>query len=128
MDNFEIAKMYNIDGLSLKQIGEKLGMSKSTVQRRLTSNGWHFDKSQGKYINTIDFDDKVTLENNKSDKNTKMDNNVSNETLETVIRNYEIPTKMDRALKIKAAIESKKVVDIVRAALDAYVEEKYLKM
>lgn len=130
MDSIEIANLYNVDGLSLKQIGEKLGMSKSTVQRRLIGSGWRLDRKQGKYVNS---DNSVALEDNvdnQSNKKTDMENNVSRETNETeiVVRNYAISMKMDRALKIKAAIESKNVIDIVRAALDAYVEDKYLNM
>lgn len=140
MEDVKIANMYNNEGLSLRQIGEKLGMSRSTVQRKLINNGWKYDKSISKYINTNEKNellqtsakvaeknsDSRELEIKKSDNRTMVENDDIG--LKTVNRTYAISEQIDRAIKIKAAIEGKKPIDIVRKALENYIDKKYLDM
>lgn len=140
MEDDKIANMYNNEGLSLRQIGEKLGISRSTVQRKLTNNGWQYDKNKSKYINinkkneNLQTSAKVDEENSdsrnlkikESDSRTMVENNDIE--IKTVSRTYAISEQIDRAIKIKAAIEGKKPIDIVREALNKYIEDKYMKM
>lgn len=121
MTDKEIANMYNNDGLSLSEIGKKIGKSKSTVQRILTSCGWHYDKQSKKYLYTIDNSTNNTI---KQEKNKNL-NDVSNDTIKIVNRTYSIPSDIDRALKIKCALENRSAVDIVREALRNSIDEKY---
>ena len=120
----KLVEMSN-NGLSLQRIAENLGTSKSTVQRRLTKDGYIRNKTTGKYENNISIET-MNTENTVSHKN-----NVASETSYTkniVNRTYAISEEIDRAIKIKSAIEGKKPIDIVREALDKYVESKYLNM
>lgn len=113
------------NGMSLQRIAENLGTSKSTVQRRLVKDGYIRNKTTGKYENNISIET-INQENNVSRKT-----NVSSATSYTkniVNRTYAISEEIDRAIKIKSAIEGKKPIDIVREALDKYVESKYLNM
>lgn len=126
MTIFEIVRMYNEDGLSLSEIGDKIGKSKSTVQRMLTSNGWHYDKVNKKYLNVsnnisnnISNNTIVTVSNN----NLNQSNN--NNSIKIVNRTYGIPSDIDRALKIMCALEGRNAVDIVREALRNSIDEKY---
>jgi IS30 family transposase len=115
----------NNNGMSLQKIAETLGTSKSTVQRRLVKDGYIRNKTTGKYENNISIET-INTENNVSHKS-----NVSCATSYTkniVNRTYAISEEIDRAIKIKSAIEGKKPIDIVREALDKYVESKYLNM
>lgn len=146
MKHNEIANMYNNENLSLKDIAEKLGSSRSTVQRCLVNNGWYYDKSSKKYvlnetnnianndlretIETTENGSHETVKSNVSRETLDFNNNVSHETIvshETVVRTYSIPKNLDKALKIKCAIEDKNAVDVVREALLKYVEDKYFK-
>lgn len=130
MENIEtievvkIVEMYN-NGMSLKIIAENIGTSKSTVQRKLVKNGYSLNKDTKKYeINTLS--ETIENENTVSHKT-----NVSRETIKNeniVNRTYAISEKIDRAIKIKSAIEGKKPIDIVREALDQYIEDKYKNM
>lgn len=109
-----IIKQYNEDKKSLDEIAAFLGTSKSSVQRALVKANYKLDRKQHKYL---------------LQENTNVENNVSRETIEkTVVRNYEISKKLDRALKLKAVMEDKKAVDIVREALESFIENKYFKM
>lgn len=145
MNNFEIANMYNNEGLNLKQIGEKLGISKSTVQRRLIAEGWKFDKVTGKYKKDMRFSFNKTAENELIENSDivafALEDGTDNfaehglvveKKLKTsakmVNRTYAISEKIDRAIRIKSAIEGKKPIDIIREALEAYIEDKYLNM
>ena len=77
------------------------------------------NKSIGKY------------ENNVSIETIKTETNVSRETNKNeniVNRTYAISEKIDRAMKIKSAVEGIKPVDIVRMALDSFIEDKYKEM
>lgn len=120
----KIVNMYN-NGMSLKTIAENIGTSKSTVQRKLAKNGYILNKTTKKYENNISFEtidtkNTVSLKSNVSHETTKNEN--------TVNRTYAISEKIDRAIKIKSAIEGKKPIDVVREALESYIESKYLGM
>jgi uncharacterized protein YjcR len=146
METNNIVKMYNEEGLGLKEIAEKLGSSKSTIQRKLVKDGWKFNRKANKYeINVSDettnnetnvsretinngvsaVDETINNETNVSRETINNETNVSDETINIVNRTYGIPQEMDRALKIKCAIEGKKAVDIVREALKNAIEPKY---
>ena len=125
MNVFDLAKMYNDEGLSLKEIGEKVGLSKSTVQRRLNSEGWKFDKVTGKYVCMVDnlsqeVDAKLVPESGKV---VTIEKNQMSEKI--INRTYGIPEDLDRELKIKCAIEGTNATQIVREALKKVVEDKY---
>lgn len=125
MKYLDIAKMYNEEGMTLKEIGEKLNISKSTVQRKLVNNGFKFNKSTGKY----EYDEKIDKSPNATLAIEKHDIVNYDETgNKKVYRTYWIDDKIDRAIKIKAAIEGKKPIDIVRKALENYIDKKYLDM
>lgn len=125
MKYLDIAKMYNQEGLTLREIGEKLKISRSTVQRRLINNGFNFNKKTSKY----EYDE-------KKDKSPNTTDNIENDDIihydetgnKKVYRTYWIDEKIDRAIKIKAAIENKKPIDVVREALENYIDKKYLDM
>lgn len=119
MTIIDIVNMYNNDGLSLAKIGEKVGKSKSTVQRMLITDGWYYDKETKKYFHTVD---------NVVNETIKAIDNVSRETIKIVNRTYGIPSDVDRALKIMCAIEGKNAVDVVREALRNAIDEKYFKI
>lgn len=130
MENIEtievekIVDMYN-NGMSLKNIADSIGTSKSTVQRKLVKNGYILNKTTKKYENNI------SIETINNEKPVSQKSNVSRETIKDenmVNRTYAISEKMDRAIKIKSAIEGKKPIDVIREALEAYVEAKYLDM
>jgi IS30 family transposase len=120
----KVAEMYN-NGMSLTKIGESIGTSKSTVQRKLAKNGYILNKTTKKYENNVSFET-IDTKNTVSQKS-----NISNETIKNeniVNRTYAISEKIDRAIKIKSAIEGKKPIDIVREALESYIESKYFDM
>ena len=100
-------------------------MLKSKVQRRLVKDGYILNKITKKYENNISIE---TMDNEKI---VPHKTNVSHETIKNeniVNRTYAISEKIDRAIKIKSAIEGKKPIDIVREALESYIEGKYLDM
>lgn len=111
-------------GLSLEAIGEQIGKSKSTTQRLLVKMGYTYDKTMKKYINQNE-----TVENNVNNENVLRGtiNNVSNETIKksTIQRTYTIDVDMEKALRIKAAVEDKEVSEVVREALKQFIEDKY---
>lgn len=135
MDILEIVKMCNDEGMNLQKIGEMMGISKSTVQRKLVKSGWHYDRKSGKYINknnivsdtTNKTNDENSIKNDTVSKDIQGDNTAS-ETINIVNRTYGIPEDIDRALKIKAAVEGKKVIDIIRDILKQNIERKYFDM
>lgn len=122
MTIFEIVRMYNEDGLSLSEIGDKIGKSKSTVQRMLTSNGWHYDKVNKKYLN-----ESYNVSNSAivTDSNKNLNQSNNNDSIKIVNRTYGIPSDIDRALKIMCALEGRNAVDIVRESLRNSIDEKY---
>lgn len=129
IDIFKIANMYNNDGLTLKEIGEKIGMSKSTVQRRLRDKGWHFDKATGKYkYQEVKEMAEENLQTSTNSKIENMDEKKVQSIGKIVNRTYAISENIDRAIRIKAAIENKKPIDIIREALENYIEDKYKNM
>lgn len=135
MDTINVVKMFNEDGLGLKEIAEKVNISKSTIQRNLIKAGYQYNRKANKYeINisdeTINNGNNVETKDVNTDTNvtngtTNIETNVSRETIDIVNRTYGIPSDIDRALKIKCAIEGTKVVDIVREALKNAVDPKY---
>lgn len=120
----KVAEMYN-NGMSLKSIADNIGTSKSTVQRKLTKNGYILNKITKKYENNVSVET-IINENTVLNKT-----NVSRETNKNeniVNRTYAINEKIDKAMKLKAIIEGKKPIDIVREALESYIEGKYFDM
>jgi len=117
MDIFEIIKMYNNEKMSLKKIGEHFGVSKSTIQRRLTEAGCKYNKEEGKYIYIVDTDNHIEKEVEEMQKDTVFIN-----------RTYNIPEEIDKALKLKAILEGKTVVEILREILKKGIEPKYFDM
>lgn len=146
METTNIVKMFNEENLTLKDIAEKVGMSKSTVQRRLVADGWKYNNKTGKYekningetsnnvsretLNTETNSNSETINNetNVNNGTINTETNVSRETINIVNRTYGIPEDIDRALKIKCAIEGKKAVDVVREALKNVIEPKYFNL
>ncbi len=123
METIEIEKivsMYNNENKSLNEIGDCIGKSKSTVQKMLTKHGYKLNRKIGKYENNI------SIETIQNENNVSRETNVSKETL--VYRTYAISEKIDRAIKIKSAVEGVKPIDIIRKALDSYIEDKYKNM
>ena len=149
METINIVKMFNEENLTLKEIAEKVGISKSTLQRRIVADGLQYNRKTNKYetnIPNLNVNGETNIPNgtennetNVSRETIKKATNVSNgtinnetnivdETINIVNRTYGIPEDIDRALKIKCAIEGKKVIDIVREALKNAVEQKYFDM
>lgn len=127
IETIEMEKLVDMsnNGMSLQSIAEKLGTSKSTVQRRLVKDGYIRNKITGKYENN------VSIETMNNENNVPHKTNVSSATSNSkniVNRTYAISEEIDRAIKIKSAIEGKKPIDIVREALESYIESKYLDM
>ena len=123
METIEIEKivsMYNNENKSLNEIGDCIGKSKSTVQKMLTKHGYKLNRKIGKYENNI------SIETIQNENNVSRETNISKETL--VNRTYAISEKIDRAIKIKSAVEGVKPIDIIRKALDSYIEDKYKNM
>lgn len=134
-----VVKMYNEEGKKLDVIGKELGSSKSSVQRLLEKHGYTFDKKEKKYIKGVS-NETVKNETSKTNKNetnetistktNEINKNVSCETMtsdKNVSGSYSIPEHLSKALKRKALEEDKKGNDIVREALEAYIENKYYK-
>jgi predicted DNA-binding protein YlxM (UPF0122 family) len=137
MDIKEMVDLYNVKGITLEAIGKETGKSKSSVQRLFAKHGYVYNKSIGKYEANVS---RETIENKNSETNINDETNVSRETInnktnvsretmeEMVNRTYAISSKIDKAIRIKSAIEGKKPIDIVREALKAYIEQKYFDM
>lgn len=124
MEIEKIVDMYN-SGMTLQSIGENIGSSKSAIQRKLAKNGYVFNKITKKYENN------VSIETINTEKPIPTKNNVSSATSVTeniVNRTYAISDKIDRGIKLKAIIEGKKPIDVVREALESYIDSKYLDM
>lgn len=124
LETSKIVEMYN-NGLSLQKIGETIGLSKSTIQRKVAKEGYILNKTTKKYENNI------SIETINQEKPVSHKTNVSSATSYSkniVNRTYAISEEIDKAIKLKAIIEGKKTIDIVRAALESYVESKYLNM
>lgn len=120
----DLVTMYN-EGMSLVQIGEKVGLSKTTIQRKIVQSGYTRDSETKKYIKNI------PSETNNNDRTINNGNNnlvKVNKKGKFISRTYAISEEMDRAIKIKSAIEGKKPIDVVREALKSYVDEKYFNM
>lgn len=124
LETSKIVEMYN-NGMSLQKIGESIGLSKSTIQRKVAKEGYILNKTTKKYENNI------SIETINQEKPVSHKTNVSSATSYSqniVNRTYAISEEIDKAIKLKAIIEGKKTIDIVREALESYVESKYLNM
>lgn len=124
LETSKIVEMYN-NGSSLQKIGESIGLSKSTIQRKVAKEGYILNKITKKYENNI------SIETINQEKPVSHKTNVSSATSYSqniVNRTYAISEEIDKAIKLKAIIEGKKTIDIVREALESYVESKYLNM
>jgi predicted DNA-binding protein YlxM (UPF0122 family) len=148
MDVKEIVKLYNVDGLSLEAVGKKFERSKSSVSKALVKGGYVRNKETGKYETNVS--DKTMKQGHRetnvsnetmkqgnietnvnNETNVEIKTNVSRETISSqtmVNRTYAISEKIDKAMRIKSAVEGKKPIDIVREALEAYIEQKYFDM
>lgn len=124
MDIKNIVDMYN-NGMTLQSIGESIGSSKSSIQRKLVKNGYVFNKITKKYENNVS---RETINTEKPIPNKSNVSNATSITENVVNRTYAISDKIDRGIKLKAIIEGKKPIDIVREALEAYIDTKYLDM
>lgn len=113
----EMIRMYNEEGLSLRDIGEKIGKSKSSVQRTFNNNGWFYDKKSKKFL---------CKENNEEDFEPKIKKTTRDE--QFFYTSFGIYNETYRALKIKCAMEDKKIVEVVNDALKSFIEEKYFNM
>mgnify|MGYP000899686734 CR=1 FL=1 len=125
MDIVEILKMYNEDGLTLVEIGNKLNSSKSSISRFLAKEGYVFNKTLKKYVQND-----VNIESNTSINNVSREtiNKGNNKILNTVKCTFDLPAELAKALKIKSAVEGVKMVDIVRKVLEKSIEKKYFDM
>jgi predicted DNA-binding protein YlxM (UPF0122 family)/predicted DNA-binding protein len=145
MDLNEVVRMYNEEKLSLSAIGERMERSKSSVSKALIKAGYVRNKLTERYEKPqeqLNIDTNIASETNvegnngnnetnvsrETIKNNNNETNVSRETIEMVNRTYAISNKIDKAMKIKSAVEGKKPIDIVREALEAYIEQKYFDM
>jgi|GEM_PF-6812539 predicted DNA-binding protein YlxM (UPF0122 family) len=137
MDVKEIVRLYNVDGLSLEAVGKKFERSKSSVSKALVKGGYIRNKETGKYEINVSREttgEQINIETNVSDETINKENNETNVSRETIIpqimvnRTYAISEKIDKAMRIKSAVEGKKPIDIVREALEAYIEKKYFDM
>lgn len=123
----DLVTMYN-EGMSLVQIGEKVGLSKTTIQRNIVKNGYNRNNKTKKYEKTVSDETNVNSGTNNIEDN-NLDETIKNEGQEKMVnRTYAISEKIERAMKIKSAIEGKKPIDIVREALQDYIEDKYFDM
>ena len=119
-----LVNMYN-NGMTLQSISQTLGSSKSAVQRKLVKNGYIFNKITKKYENNVSIE---TINQEKPVSNKSKVSSATSVTENVVNRTYAISEKTDRGIKLKAIIECKKPIDVVREALEAYIEAKYLEM
>lgn len=121
LETSKIVDMYN-NGMSLQKIGESIGLSKSTIQRKVAKEGYILNKTTKKYENN------VSIETINQEKVVSHKTNVSSATSysENIVnRTYAISQEIDKAIKLKAILEGKKTIDIVREALESHVESKY---
>lgn len=121
-----LVSMYNNENKSLQEIGEIIGKSRSTVQKMFTKNGYKLNKGIGKYESNVSHETMESKSNVSRETNKEKETNISKETI--VNRTYAISEKIDRAIKIKSAVEGVKPIDIVRKALESYIEDKYINM
>lgn len=113
MKNIEIVDMFN-NGKSLEQISEELGVSKRTVQKRLSNLGFQYDRLEKKYVKV--------LENIEGLEETKTNKNV------IINRTFVLPQNISIALKLKATLEGKTVTNILKDILQNAIEPKYFNM
>ena len=126
----DLVTMYN-EGMSLMQIGEKVGLSKTTIQRKIVQSGYVRDNKTKKYIKIVPSEtnnNDGTINNKSNENNNLVKTNKKEKQQKFISRTYAISEEMERAIKIKSAIEGKKPIDVVREALESYVDEKYFNM
>lgn len=122
MDIQNVVKMYNEENKKLEDIAKELKVSKGTISKNLKANGYCFNKAVKQYV-------KETTNTG----NNKLINNVSRETLNNGNNKngkgknctFELPKELATALKLKATLEGKSMVDIVIKALKDTIETKY---
>jgi DNA-binding transcriptional regulator LsrR (DeoR family) len=107
----DIADMYN-NGKTFEQISKELGISKRTIQRRLSDSGFKYVRLEKKYIKVSEDIEKLEEEIQTSEKI-------------IVNRTYSIPQEIDIALKLKSALEGKTVTEILKNILQNGIESKY---
>lgn len=110
-----LLKYYNEDGMSLEKIAEVENTSKSTVQRFFAKNNFVLDKRLKKYIS-------------KETSSSETIKSVSRETLKNISTTLQIREDIDKALRLKSAIERTSLSDIVNSALEKYLDQKYIDM
>lgn len=123
----DLVTMYN-NGMSLVQIAEKVGLSKTTIQRNIVKDGYVRNNETKKYEKNVSHETNINCGTNNIESNNSSDTIKNEEQEKMVNRTYAISEKIERAMKIKSAIEGKKPVDIVREALQNYIDDKYFDM
>ena len=104
-----IVDMYK-SGKTLDVIAKELGVSKRTIQRRITEEGYEYNREQKTYIKVKDVE-------------------IKQEIKEVIVnRTYAIQQDIDTALKLKSVLEGKTVTDILRDILKNNIEQKYFDM
>ena len=98
----------------MEQISEELGVSKRTIQKRLSDLGFQYDRLEKKYIKV--------LENIEGLEETKTNKNI------IINRTFVLPQNISIALKLKATLEGKTVTNILKDILQNAIEPKYFKM
>lgn len=121
VETIKLVEMYN-NGMSLQKIAENIGWSKSKVQRKLVKDGYILNKVTKKYENNISIE---TIDNEKIVPHKTNVSSATSYSENIVNRTYAISQEIDKAIKLKAIIEGKKTIDIVREALESHVESKY---
>lgn len=122
----KIVQMLNNDKtIKLDDIAAEYKVSKKTIARRIKEIGYIYNRVNGLYEMGFIEDNAPKVENKPElqHESKKTMNKVGRPALdgEYVKRTYTIPKELDRALRIKAAVEDKKVSDILREALELYV-------
>lgn len=125
----EMIQMYNEEGLSLREIGLKVGKSKSSIQRNFNNNGWFYDKDSRKFVREEE------IKENDSEVRKQIKKDLKNRVVKTTSREEELSYTsfgiyhdVLKALKIKCAVEDLKQFEIVNDALRKFIEDKYFNM
>jgi predicted DNA-binding protein YlxM (UPF0122 family) len=133
MEIVDVIRMYNEEGKSLREIGEHYGISKSTIQRRLIDAGYKYDKIEGKYLCIVTNEEEIEeqLINDSEYVAFRLKdgtNNFEQHKTRNINRTYNISEEIDKALKLKAILEGKTVIEVMRDILRNGIEKKYFDM
>lgn len=120
-----VVNLFNEDKKSLREIGLEFNVSKSTVQRFIIANGYVYNSNSKLYILKNLSNEIIQNKNSKNLKDEKIDNL---KTEKMVNGSYTIPSSLARSLKLKAVLEDKNIISIVREAIETVVEDKYKNM